>query len=302
MANAKEVLSSIKSIQDTMKITNAMYLISSSKLRRARRHLTAVYDYFETMQYTIYDILEHMPSMEHIYLQDPRDVKRAESKRAYVVITADKGLAGAYNQSIIKLAEEQLAAYHNARLYVVGQVGRRYFARKTDHLEEEFLYSAQNPTMQRARSMTMELLELYREKQIDEVFVIYTEMITPLQAEPRMLKLLPLDRQDFKKMSVKEDRHQMTSFYPSAELVMSKVAPIYMCGILFGALTESYCAELNARMTAMDAATKNANEMIEELRLLYNSSRQAAITQEITEIVAGAKAFKRKKARKGESL
>ncbi|MEG1999943.1 MAG: ATP synthase F1 subunit gamma [Evtepia sp.] len=299
MANAKDVLYSIRSIQDTMKITNAMYLVSSSKLRRARKNLPAIYDYFETMQNTIHDILCCMPELEHIYLKDHID--DPQSRRAYVVITADKGLAGIYNQAIIKLTETELRHYPNARLYVVGQVGRRYFTKKTDRADETFLYSAQDPSLQRARNIMMDLLNLYRGDQIDEVFVIYTEMITQLHIEPRILKILPLDRAEFI-TTKQENRPHMADFFPSAATVMSKVAPIYMSGMLFGALNESYCAELSARMTAMDSATKNATDMIQELRLLYNRSRQAAITQEITEVVGGAKAFKQKKAGKGESL
>ncbi len=300
MANAKDVLASMRSIQDTMKITNAMFLISSAKLRKAKKSLAAVSDYFHTMQHTIFEILQCMPELEHGFLRSP--AAPPPRKKALLVITADKGLAGAYNQSVIRLAEDQLARCPDTRLYVLGQVGRRYFARKTSQVDLAFSYTAQEPNLQRARRIGSEMIDLYEEQSLDEVSVIFTEMVTPLTAEAKLLKLLPLDRGDFTESLLETAFPAITEFYPSPAAVLSQVVPIYMHGILFGALTESYCAELHARMTAMDAATKNGSEMLQDLHLLYHRSRQAAITQEITEVSSGAKAFRQKKAKKGESV
>lgn len=294
MANLKEIQKRINSIKDTLKITNAMYLIASSKLRKVRKKQADVSKYFTIMQNTMSDIVTHMPELKNRYFDDGNVVFEGHKKRAYIVVTADKGLAGPYNMSVIKLAEEKLAKHPEASLFVIGQIGRHYFKGKTDKFHEDFLYSSQNPSLQRARNITDELIELYQEGKIDEVSIIYTKMKNALQSEARVLELLPLKKQDFKRDS-KELYFQTEGFYPSEQSVMNEVAPIYMHGIIFSALTESYCAELSDRMTAMDGATKNGKEMIQELSLLYNRTRQGAITQEITEVVGGARAQKKKK-------
>lgn len=301
MGNAKDVLASMKSIRSTMKITGAMFLISSAKLRKAKGSLGAVTDYFHTMQHTIHEILQCMPELTHPFLHAPDGPP--PRKRAYLVITADKGLAGAYNQAVVRLAEEQLAQDPNARLFLMGQMGRRYFTRRTPgQVVPDFTYSAQEPTLQRARRLGEELVTLFQEGEVEEISVIFTEMTSPLEAQPQILKLLPLDRGDFETSHLNKPMEPITEFYPSAAAVLDQVVPNYMVGILFGALTESYCAELQARMTAMDAATKNGAKMLQELQLLYHRSRQAAITQEIIEVSSGAKSFRQKKAKKGESL
>ncbi len=290
MAGSKEIQDRISGIKDTLKITNAMYLISSSKLRKAKKGLADVSGYFEVMQKTISDILLHMPELENQYFDDGRVVAEAHKKRAYIVITADKGLAGAYNMNILKQAEEKLNKHQEARLFVLGEIGRHYFEHKTDKLQQEFLYSSQNPTIERARSITAEMLDRYHDGEIDEVSIIYTRMKNALQTEARVLQLLPFKKQDFQTAGVAPV--QIEGFYPSEQAVLNVTAPIYMQGIIFAALTESYCAELNDRMTAMDGATKNAREMIRDLSLQYNRTRQGAITQEITEVVGGARAQK----------
>lgn len=283
-------------IRDTLKITNAMYLISSSKLRKARKNQQLVEDYFQTICNTIGDILNHMPQMEHIYLESAGQEKKGRSRRAYIVITADKGLAGAYNLNVIKLAEQEIEKYPDAKLFVIGQIGKHYFEEKNIPIEEGFLYSSQNPSLQRARNITVEVLEQFHEGRIDEVFILYTKMKNALQSEAVMMQLLPLSREQFRKRG-NESRHT-ESFFPDARSVFNQIAPITMHGIIFSAMTESWCAELNDRMTAMDGASKSAKEMIAALKLAYNRTRQYSITQEITEVSAGAKAQKKKKARR----
>lgn len=292
MTNMREIRSRMKSIQDIMKITNAMYLISSSKLKKARKSLTATEPYFETLQATIQDILMRIPDIEHSAFDMRTDVKEEDKKRGYIVITADKGLAGAYNHNIIKLAEKEMNKGKNNFLFAVGQVGRRYFAKKNVTVDVEFLYTAQNPTLHRARIIAATIIELYERKELDEVYIIYTKMITPMKAEAEMLQVLPLQKSRFDKVSGKRF-NETAVFNPSPEKVMDKVVPNYIKGLIYGTLVEAFSSEQNARMMAMEAATTSAKEMISDLSLMYNRARQAAITQEITEIASGAKCAKK---------
>lgn len=298
MAGRKEIQDRMKSISDTMKITNAMYLISSSKLRKARKNREQVTDYFRTIRRTIGDILHHMPEMEHHFLE-PIHGYQGNRKRAYIVITADKGLAGAYNLNVEKKAEQELKLYPDAKLYVVGQVGTHYFAHKNIPYVEDFLYSSQKPSLQRARNITVELLDEFQNGTIQEIFIIYTRMKNSLQSEPTMMKLLPLSREQFHQKTMELENGVESDvteeFFPDAVSVFNSLAPITMHGIIFSALTESYCAELNDRMVAMDSATKSGTEMLQQLQLQYNRLRQSSITQEITEVIAGAKAQKKNK-------
>ena len=293
MAGIKEIRTRIDSVQQTLKITNAMYLISSSKLRKARQQLNNVQPYFTKITSTIADILHHTPEMEHIYFDKRPDV--AEHKVGYIVITGDKGLAGAYNHNVLHLAEEQIAKTPNSTLFVIGQVGRVYFAERGMRIDGEFMYTAQDPNIPRARDIAELFIKLFRENQLDEVYIVYTEMITPMRLEPKMQKLLPLDIDAFPwspRPGEDEPYHQTVTYVPSADKVLSQIVPGYVKGVLFGAMVESFCSEHNARMTAMDSSTNNARDMLKELSLRYNRARQAAITQEITEIVGGAQTQK----------
>lgn len=292
MTNMREIRSRMKSIQDIMKITNAMYLISSSKLKKARKNLEATEPYFEKLQTTIHEILLCSPETVHTAFDERKHVKDEDKKRGYIVITADKGLAGAYNHNIIKLAEEQLTRGKNNFLFTVGQVGRRYFAKKKVTIDVEFLYTAQNPTLHRARVIAGTIIDLYRKKELDEVYIIYTKMVTPMKAEAKMIQVLPLKKENFD-MAPREGIADSAVFSPSPEKVMSKVVPNYIKGLIYSTLVEAFSSEQNERMMAMDAATSSAKEMISELSLMYNRARQASITQEITEIASGAKCAKK---------
>ncbi len=294
MAGSKEILEHINSIKETMRITNAMYLISSSKFRAARRKEQKVDDYFETMQKTISDIIVHVPELTHPYLETKtgQSLPSAGNRRGYIVITADKGLAGAYNTNVMKLAQRKLSEYPNSKLFVVGHVGYQYFKGRHADMDEGFMYSAQTPSLQRARNITEELLDPFNDGELQEIYLIYTHMKNAISSEPVCMKLLPLSREQFYQDADSGNRKE--EFFPDAESVFKQLAPIVMHGIIFGALTESYCAELNDRMMAMDNATKNASQMIQNLQLEYNRSRQGSITQEITEIIAGSTAQKRR--------
>ena len=290
MANMREIKERIVSIKDIMKITNAMYLISSSKLKKARAALERTEPYSDSLQYTIHHILKHAEVTEHPFFDQGRSKPEEEKMYGYIVITGDKGLCGAYNHNILKLAEQELAKHRNTTLYVIGSVGRGYFIRTGQNVDAEFLYSAQDPKLYYARRIQETVTELFLAGRLDEVHVIYTDMQRNSEV-PKTFKLLPLDREDFAETDMdEEDRHDIAVFEPSPEEVLDTLVPNYIKGVIFGALTESFCSEQNARMTAMDAATSSAKDMIAELTLDYNRARQAAITQEITEIVGGARA------------
>lgn len=289
MSSSKLLKERIESIQDTMKITNAMYLISSSKLRKARQNYQNVLPYFTRMRDTISRVVPHLPDEPvHPFFHER---EKENPIRAYVVLTADKGMAGAYNQNLLKFLKEQCGSDPNARFYVIGQTGYRALLHKDPRLVEEFHYGATAPTLQRARDITVDAIDDFKSGKLDEIYLIYTKIQNALTSEPVMERLLPLDREHLKPApkGLGDPRGEVEMF-PDAKTVFEQTAPIYMHGMIFGAMTESFCAEQSARMTAMDSATKSAHDMIHELQLEYNRTRQGSITQEITEIIGGAAA------------
>lgn len=289
MAGMKEVRDHIKSVEETLKITNAMYLIASSSLRKARKQLEDTLPYFEKISSTISDILHHSPDIHHAYFDQRAD--KAGRQVGYIVITGDKGLAGAYNHNVLKLAEESMCAQCAPTLFVIGQMGRAYFSGKGIPIDGEFLYTAQDPTMARAREIGNTFVDLFLNGQLDEVWIVYTKMVNPLRLEPVCTKLLPLERDLFPWQRRPSEHYTKTVAYlPSESVVLDQIVPGYLKGMIFGALVESYCSEQNARMTAMDSATENARKLLKDLNLTYNRARQSAITQEISEIVGGAAA------------
>ncbi len=294
MSGIKEIRSHIKSVEATLKITNAMYLISSSSLRKARKALFDVKPYYEKLSETISDILYHTGEVEHPYFDQRSDIPEGQRKVGYIVVTGDKGLAGAYNHNVIKLLESECKKNQVSRLFMVGKMGVTWCNSKGIPMEEDFYYTAQNPTIGRAREMSNPLLHAFLDGALDEIHVIYTHMVHPLLLEPKCRKLLPLDRDMLPWTPSKAEVYDRTiSYYPSANMVLDHIVPDYFTGILLGTLVESYSSEQSSRMTAMDASTKNAKEMLRSLNLSYNRARQSAITQELTEIVGGAQAKQR---------
>lgn len=291
MASIKEIRTHIKSVEQTLKITNAMYLISSSNLRKARKQLNDVEPFFQKIGTTISDILHHSPEINHIFFDKRPDIAPQDRKIGYIVVTGDKGLAGAYNHNILKLAEQKMSEHPNTSLFVVGQVGRSYFQEHGVPIDVEFLYTAQNPTVSRARDISELMLDLFVAGQLDEVYIIFTKLVSSFQMEPTIHKLLPLDPDEFPELEKNRDTYNRDVVYvPSVKVVMDRLVPGYIEGDIFGALVESYCSEQNARMTAMKSSSDNARTMLQNLNLSYNRARQAAITQEITEVVGGAQA------------
>lgn len=291
--NMREIKSRIKSINQMRQITKAMKLISASKLKKARTQLEETLPYFNKVRETIADILAHSAEVDSRFF-DIREEKEGK-KKAYIVMTGDKGLAGGYNSNILKLTEREIGDNkENALLLVAGTTGRSYFTRKEYHVHTEFDYAVQNPTVFRAREITETILDLYNKQEVDEVYIVYTQMISAISLEPKVLKLLPIEigalREDVKANEIVLD--QKFKYEPSEQEVLDVLIPKYIKGIMYGTFVEAFTSEQNARMTAMDNATKNADEMLQKLNLYYNRARQAAITQEISEIVGGASALK----------
>ncbi len=295
MAALREIRDRIDSVRNTMKITNAMYMISSTKLNTARKKLKSTEPYFYTLQSMFERILRHLPSgFSHPYLDRRTEIPEGERSRAFLCITADKGLAGAYNANVLKLAESRMGNGKRDHLYVVGEVGRQYFLHRNVDLDGEFHYTAQKPTLSRARHISMEMLALFREKKVDEVYVVYTRMKNQAEFVPELIQLLPLVHLDSDLMNAGKmpanTIQETFSLEPTPTKLLNNIVPEFVNGYIYSALVESYCAEHFARMQAMDAANRNGNQLIRDLTIEYNRSRQARITQEITEVAAGARA------------
>ena len=295
MASAKEIQDRMRSIKDTLKITNAMYMISSSKLKKSKKMLADTEPYFYTLQSEMSRILRHLPDMNSIYFKTNAEIPERKRKAGYIVITADKGLAGSYNHNILKLAEEELEKRDDYKLFVLGELGRHYFEQKGINIDKQFHFVVQDPSLSRARRIAEDLLKLYHENQLDELYIIYTTMVNAMQEEAQVAQLLPLKKTDFKIPVPIDIPLEGFALKPSAEEVMDHIVPNYVVGFVYGALVEAFSCEQNARMMAMEGATNSAKQMLKELDIEYNRARQAAITQEITEVIAGAKSQKKKK-------
>lgn len=298
MPNTKEIQNRMSSIKDTMKITNAMYLISSTKLKKARKDVENTEPYFYNLHYAITRMLRHMPDIQHMYFDNSdRYTQNKQKKKGYLVITGDKGMAGAYNHNVLKQAEELIRQEKDAKIFVVGEMGRHYCMTHGFPVEEAFHYTVQNPTLHRARNIARRLVELYKTHELDEVSIIFTKMDGAVTTATEVDQLLPLQKMRFEgihnlPIGVTQDEFLM---FPTPEAILDNMVPDYITGFIFGALVEAYCSEQNSRMMAMDAANKSAGAMLHELEVQYNRVRQAAITQEITEVISGAKALKKKK-------
>lgn len=298
MANTKEIKNRIKSVRDTQKITNAMYLIASTKMQKAKVELDKTRPYFLSLQSEIKRVFRTVGDIENKYMYPVEETEVLDGTFACLVITADKGLAGAYNQNVIREAEKMLAAHPDTKMFVVGEYGRQYFGQHHIPMERSFLYTAQNPTIHQAREISNIILGLFDEKKVDKIFLIYTDLKNGLEAEVKTTRLLPFHRQHFDSNAEERVVDAPFEFFPSPNAVLDNIIPSYAMGFIYSALVDSFCSEQNARMTAMNSANQNADKILAELTVQYNRVRQAAITQEITEVSAGAKAQKRKRQKK----
>ena len=293
MAGITEIRGRMRSIQQTLKITNAMYLISSAKVKKARKQLQEVEPYFDRLAKTILDIFRHSPQLQHRYIEGHHKPKE-ERKTGFVVITGDKGLAGAYNHNVLKLAESYLARKQDSTLFLIGQMGRHYFEKKNIPIDAEFMYTAQDPTLDRAQDSCDTLVDLYERGALDEIYLVFTHSYSAMRMEPEIIKLLPLDRAMLsarRGLSEADQYRDVVRYEPSPEAVLDVLVPGVIRGYIFAALVESFCSEQSSRMSAMDSASESARDMLKTLSLEFNRARQGAITQEITEIAGGAEAL-----------
>ncbi len=280
----RDIKRRIRGISNTKQITKAMELVSSAKLKRARERIEKSRPYYNTVLENIQDILSTTGNMKHPLL-DNREVKSS----LYIIVSADRGLAGGYNAGIIRLAEKNIRENNvGTKIIAVGTKAREYFKRRDYDVVGEFVGITEEPNFSAARKIGNLALDLYKNKEVDEINIVYTRFLGTISQQPTIMRLLPST--EVHKES--KERKTISEFEPSTEEVLSYLIPKYIQSSIFGALIESSCSEQAARRVAMESATDNAEEMIDELQISYNRARQAAITMEISEIVSGAEALK----------
>ena len=276
--SSKEIKNRIRSMQSTRQITKAMEMVAASKLRRAQARVLSSRPYFETLYGAISEIVDANQDFSSPYL-----TSRPVKKTAWIVIAGDRGLAGGYNSNVLKLAYSQMEG-KDAIVVPIGKKAADFFrSRNCTFLTEQYA-QAEDVSVGDCFTIAKLLCKAFAAEEFDEVCIAYTNFVSVLSQTPATLQLLPLLRQ---KSAATVSQNDIL-YEPDCATVFNTIVPEYVGGMLYGALCESRAAEQAARRTAMDSATKNADEMIDDLSLKYNRARQAAITQEITEIVAGS--------------
>ena len=286
MASMREIKRRKSSVQSTQQSTKAMKLISKKKKKKARMRAENSKAYFECMYSTVTSMLAKAGNIEHPYL------KAGESKKVgIVVVTSNRGLAGGYNSNVVKLITESGIAKEDVRLYLVGKKGAESLVRKGYDVALDCSDMIEEPTYADAQALSKRLLTDFANGEIGEIYVAYTFFKNTVTHIPTFKKLLPVDTSDATEENKSENNNVLMNFEPDEERAISLLVPKYMTSILYGAFVEAVASENGARMQAMDSATNNAEEIIEDLALKYNRARQGAITQELTEIIAGADAL-----------
>ena len=273
--STKEIKNRIRSMESTKQITKAMEMVAASKLRRAQAQVQSSRPYFEILHATIRDILSKNPGVESPFLK-PRTVK----KSLYVVIAGDRGLAGGYNSNVIKLVIAHMEG-KDASVLPVGKKALDYFTSHNVPVVNNNYALAESISVGDCFTVAKYLSKAYLAGEVDEVILAYTDFNSVLSQTATTMQLLPLE-------VTAAETHSTMEYEPDSETVLAAIIPEYLGGVFYGALCESRASEQAARRTAMDSATSNAEEMIADLSLQFNRARQAAITQEITEIVAGS--------------
>ncbi|WP_461812484.1 ATP synthase F1 subunit gamma [Faecalimonas sp.] len=286
MASMREIKRRKSSVQSTQQITKAMKLISTVKLQKARMRAENSKAYFECMYSTVTSMLAKAGNIEHPYL------KAGDSKKVgIVVVTSNRGLAGGYNSNVVKLITESGIAKEDVRLYLVGKKGAESLVRKGYEVVLDCSDMIEEPAYADAQALSKRLLTDFANGDIGEIYVAYTFFKNTVTHIPTLRKLLPVDTSTVAEENASENNNVLMNFEPEEERAISLLVPKYMTSILYGAFVEAVASENGARMQAMDSATNNAEEIIEDLALKYNRARQGAITQELTEIIAGADAL-----------
>ena len=279
----KEIKTRIKSVESTKQITKAMELVSSSKFRKAKEKAESARPYFNTLYNTVQDIAKNTSNSRNVFLKE-----RKVNNVCYIVIAGDRGLAGGYNSNILKavIAHNKLAT---GKIIPVGKKAKESLS-KRGYEVIDYIESVEKCVYEDANRVAQAAMEAYKNGEVDEVNLVYTEFISALSQEPKIVKLLPVTIDNTNNEKEVKKGKAAVQYLPSADAVLGYVLPKYVSGSIYGAIAESFASEQAARRTAMESATDNANEMISKLELVYNRARQAAVTQEISEIVGGAAA------------
>ena len=290
MATMRDIKRRKASIESTQQITKAMKLVATVKLQKSRVKAENSRLYFNMMYQTIQEMLKKSMGIEHKYL------KAGDSKKkAIIVVTSNRGLAGGYNANIIRLVTGSGVSMEDARIFAVGRKGRDGLARKGYEIAADYSDMINEPLYSDAMQITRELLNLFGKNEIGEIYLAYTSFKNTVSQVPRFMKLLPVDMNAVEREAGSETGSSqdllLMNYEPEEAEVLDAIIPKYLSSLIYGAFLEAVASENGARMTAMDSATNNAEEMIEKLSLQYNRARQGSITQELTEIIAGANAI-----------
>ena len=285
MRSLADVKNSIRAIGDTSKITNAMKLISTSKMQKAIQRYDANLLYFNRVRSALKDILVHSHELHHTFLE-----KHEKGRPAYIVIAADKGLCGAYNHNILNFAYDFMTP-DDKFVITIGQEARAFFERKNIPIDVEYLHISQNPTLYEARNLADDLSKMYKDSEMNEVYLLYTRYYSSVKQVPTALKLLPVELSSFADIETELEYESEMNYHPSPKQVFDVLVPQYIIGLVYGALIQAFASENSARMMAMDSSSKNAEEMLGKLNIELNRARQQAITMEITEIVGAMEAL-----------
>lgn len=283
MASMRDIKRRRGSIQSTQQITKAMKLVSTVKLQRARAGAERSKAYFDSMYSTVNSILSRVGHVEHRYLMPGKS-----PKKAVIVISSNRGLAGGYNSNVTKLVtRNEEWNKEDVVVYAIGSKGRDTLARSGYEIKETLTEVIEAPAYEDAMLLTRRLLESFEQDEIGEIYLAYTSFKNTVSHVPTLLKLLPVDFDPEEEST----GQAMMNFEPEDEEALDMIIPKYITSLIYGAMVEAVASENGARMQAMDNATSNAEEMISDLALKYNRARQSSITQELTEIIAGAEAL-----------
>ncbi len=288
MQNLNEIRQHVRAVEQTRKLTNAMYLVASSRMKRALPHVEYDRIYFKKVEAAMRDILRSEGSLPyHPYLED-----RGDARCAYIVVAGDKGMAGDYNTAILNLCWQQAQAHPDPHIVTVGVMASRFFREKGIVPDREVFGFSQDPSLANARLLMAQVKEHFDSGDVDKVYLIYTAFFSTVSSRPIVRQILPLAIPGAEAGIAREMEAAPMLYHPSPKEVFDHLVPEYMVSVLFAALVQSYASEHCARMNAMRGATDSADGMLKKLRQQYNLARQAAITREITEISAAAQALR----------
>ena len=286
MASMRDIKRRQSSVKSTGQITKAMKLVSTVKLQKARSRAENTKPYFDGMYSTVASILARSGNIKHRFLKTDTENK----KKAIIVITSNRGLAGGYNSNVVKLITNNPEfSKENTVIYTVGRKGQEALSRKGYSIVKDYSDCVENPIYSDAMEMSRDVLNAFADGEIGEIYLAYTFFKNTVSHIPTLKKLLPVSVDDYELTD--EEKKIPMNFEPAEEEVLDMIIPKYISSLIFGGLVEAVASENGARMQAMDSATSNAEEMIADLSLMYNRARQSSITQELTEIIAGANAI-----------